>query len=247
MAETQQIIVEKSPLNAAARAAEVFKSIVSEAVSQRGVCYLALSGGTTPRATYSSLAEIAICDEAPWSQVEVFFGDEHDVPQDDVDSNYAMVQRTLLDHAPIDWQRVYPMRADAKDIAAASAEYENIIRRTLPDSPTGIPQFDLVMLGMGGDGHTASLFPNSAALEEAHKLVVACHVSVLGRNRMTMTYPLINAARNILFLVTGDDKANVVKRVFREEDQSLPAARVSATHGMVHVVLDTAAARLMKG
>ncbi|MBN1941875.1 MAG: 6-phosphogluconolactonase [Phycisphaerae bacterium] len=245
MSESKQIYRESSPEQAAVRATDIFKTIVRESVAQRQVCHLALSGGTTPRSMYHHLADHALGDNVPWSRVEVYFGDERDVPQDDVESNFGMAQRVLLDHAPIDWSRVHAMRADAEDIEAASREYEATLRHLVPAGPDGVPQLDLVMLGMGGDGHVASLFPHTDILGESHRLVAACHVPVLGRNRMTFTFPLINAARNILLLVTGDDKAEVVERVFKHSDQNLPAARVNPRHGTLHVVLDVGAARLV--
>lgn len=245
MIETKRIIVEKTPEQAAAKAADIFKSIVVETLEQRSACHVALSGGTTPRSMYHHLADHSLGDVVPWSKVEVYFGDERDVPQDDVDSNFGMAQRVLLDNTPIDWSRVHAMRADAEDIDAASREYEAAIRHFVPVGPNGIPQFDLIMLGMGGDGHVASLFPHTDVLEEPQRLIAACHVPVLGRKRMTFTFPLINSARNILLLVTGDDKAEVVERVFKHSDQDLPAARVCPQHGTLHVVLDAAAARLV--
>ncbi len=246
MIETKRIIVEKTPEYAAAKAADIFKSIVMETLGMRDVCHLALSGGTTPRSMYHYLANHALGDVVPWSRVEVYFGDERDVPQDDVDSNFGMAQKVLLDNTPIDWSRVHAMRADAEDIDAASREYEATIRHLVPVGPSGIPQFDLIMLGMGGDGHVASLFPHTQILEESHRLVAACHVPVLGRKRMTFTFPLINSSRNILLLVTGDDKAEVVERVFKFCDQSLPAARLLPQNGTLHIVLDEAAARLVR-
>ncbi|MBN1555302.1 MAG: 6-phosphogluconolactonase [Phycisphaerae bacterium] len=245
MIETKRMIVEPTPEQAAAKAADIFKSIVLETLRQRDVCHLALSGGTTPRSMYHHLANRALGDNVPWSKVEVYFGDERDVPQDDVESNFGMAQKVLLDNTPIDWSRVHAMRADAKDIDSAAREYEATIRHLVPAGPEGIPQFDLVMLGMGGDGHVASLFPHTEILAETQRLVAACHVPVLGRNRMTFSFPLINAARNILLLVTGDDKAEVIERVFKHGDRELPAARVDPRHGTMHVVLDTAAARLV--
>lgn len=245
MSDTKRIVREASPEQAAVRATEIFKSIVQEAVGQRGVCHVALSGGTTPRSMYHHLAEHALGDNVPWPRVEIYFGDERDVPHDDVESNFRMAQRALLDHAPVDWARVHPMRADAQDIHAAAREYEATIRHLVPAGPDGLPQFDLIMLGLGGDGHVASLFPHTEILNEPHRLVAACHVPVLGRNRMTFTFPLLNAAKNILLLVTGDDKAEIVERVFKHGDQSLPAARVYPRHGVLHVVLDAAAARLV--
>lgn len=245
MIESKRMIVEKTPELAAAKATDIFKSIVLETLEQRDVCHVALSGGTTPRSMYHHLADHVLSDVIPWSRVEVYFGDERDVPHDDVESNFGMAQRALLDHTPIDWSRVHAMRADAADIDAASREYEATLRHLVPPGPNGVPQFDLIMLGLGGDGHVASLFPHTEILEEPQRLVAACHVPVLGRNRMTFTFPLINAARNILLLVTGDDKAEVVERVFKHNDQNLPAARVFPRDGTIHVVLDEAAARLV--
>jgi 6-phosphogluconolactonase len=158
-----------------------------------------------------------------------------------------MVQRTLLDHVPIDLAKVHPMPADAEDIQAAAAHYEQAIRQTVPTDGGQIPRFDLILLGMGGDGHTASLFPNTEALKEHQRLVYAGFVPVLGRNRMTFTYPLINAARNVMFLVTGSDKAEAVLGVLGDSEEirrQLPAAAVQPTDGCLIVVLDAAAARL---
>ena len=245
MASSRNIVVEKTPQAAAIKAAEIFRGIVTEAVTQRDACDLAVSGGTTPHNTYAILAEQVITDGVPWPKVQVFFGDEHDVSHDDIDSNYHMVQRTLLDHTPINWKNVHPMQGDAENLELVASEYEQMVRKLVRAGEDGIPQFDLIMLGMGGDGHTASLFPNHPVLEESRRLVVSCHVPVLGRNRITFTYPLINSAQNILLLVTGDDKAEVVQRVFQDCDQTLPSARVSPKHGTFHIVLDMAAARLL--
>jgi 6-phosphogluconolactonase len=246
MAESRNIIVESSPAAAAARGVQLFKTIVSQAIARHGVCHVALAGGTTPHTMYRLLARQATVDDVPWSKVEVFVGDERDVPLDDVESNFRMIQRTLLDNAPVDWSRVHAMRADADDIDASAAEYEATIRHLLPPDAQGVPQFDLVMLGMGGDGHTASLFPDSEVLRETQKLVASVFVPVLGRKRMTMTFPLLNAARHVLMLVTGDDKAHVVQRIFGPDgpDTTLPAGRLQPK-GTLYLVLDTAAARLL--
>ena len=247
MPESRTIIVESTPQSAALRASEIFKTQVAQGVRQRGVAHVCLAGGTTPRSMYQLLAARATTDEAPWHQVEVFLGDERDVPQDHVDSNFRMIQRTLLDKAPIDWSRVHVMRADAEDIDHAAAEYEGTIRHLLPPDSDGIGQFDVMMLGMGGDGHTASLFPENPALNETRKLVVSVFVPVLGRKRITVTFPLINASRNVLMLITGDDKAEMVRRIFGPHgpDPTFPAGRIDPLHGTLHVVLDTAAARLL--
>ena len=226
------------------KAAELFKQAVCQAVADRRVCNVALAGGTTPHDLYQKLAaDVYDCD-VPWASVNVFFGDERDVPHDHVDSNYHMAQRSLLDNAPIPPEQVNPMPADAEDLDAAAVEYEQIVRRIVGGEPT--PQFDLILLGMGGDGHTASLFPRTDALSESHKLVVSQHVPVLGRNRMTFTYPLINAARHVMFLITGEDKADAVAAVLGDDKRArkeIPAAHVNPVDGKLTIVLDAAAAR----
>ena len=251
MAKTEhhaRVIVEGTAEQATAAAANLFKTIVCETVKQRGRVYIALAGGTTPHALYQKLASDATSGEVPWREVEVFFGDQRDVPQDHVESNYRMAQRALLDHVPIDPSRIHPMPADAEDIHTAAQQYEQTIRRAVPAEGAHVPRFDLILLGMGGDGHTASLFPNTDALKEHQRLIYAGFVPVLGRTRMTFTYTLINAARNVMFLVTGADKAEAVLGVLGDSEEirkQLPAAAVRPTDGALIMVLDAAAARLI--
>lgn len=226
--------------------ATIMKSVICEATEKRKDCYIALAGGTTPHGLYQRLAASGTGGEVPWTDCEVFFGDERDVPLDHVESNYFMAQRTLLDHLPIEPGRVHPMRGDASDLNAAAAEYEQVVRQIVPSGKSGIPQFDLILLGMGGDGHTASLFPTTAALNETGKLVTANFVPVLNRTRLTFTFPLINAARNILLLVTGDDKADAVVKLM-SDSKDIPASHVDPTDGLMMMVFDSAATRLVKG
>jgi len=241
-----EMVVEPSAERATWFVAEQVKHIICQAVEERGICHTALVGGTTPHGLYLILAGAAVSGEVPWHDVEVFFGDERDVPQDHVESNYRMAQRTLLDHVPIEPSRIHPMPADADDLAAASKDYEQAIRRTVPAGQGGSPAFDLILLGMGGDGHIASLFPGTEALGETQKLVTAYFVPVLGRKRMTFTYPLINAARHVILLVTGDDKAQAVRVLLGDPGaarSSLPAAGLCLDHGKLTLVLDAAAAK----
>ncbi len=245
-AETgRRIIVKQTDDEAARFAAETIKTVIRDAVDARGVCWLALAGGTTPRRLYGILARQATAGELSWGSVEVFFSDERDVPQDDVASNFGMIQRTLLDHVPIPVTRIHPMPADAADLAEGAAEYEELVRRSVDAGEGGIPRFDLILLGMGGDGHVASVFPDCEALTERKRLVTACFVPVLGRRRMTFTLPLINAARHVILLVTGDDKAESVAALLGDDEDArrdLPAAGVAPAGGTLWVVLDEAAA-----
>jgi len=243
-----KIIIEETPDQATQTAASLFKGIVCEAVADQKTCCLALSGGTTPHRLYEQLAQSALSEEIPWGQVEVFFGDERCVPQDHPESNYRMAQRALLDHVPIKLNQVHPMPADSQDIDAAAGDYERLIRKIVPAEQAGIPRFDLILLGMGADGHIASLFPDSQSLDEDRKLVVSHYVPVMDRRRMTFTFPLINSARNVLILITGSDKVEVVRDVLKHDEAKrrlLPAARVCPTNGVLIYVLDRAAGRLV--
>ena len=247
MAENMpEVIVESLASHAIAKAAQLVRTIVTEAVQQRKTCSIALAGGTTPHSLYKHLAGEAIRGEIPWSQTDVFFGDERDVAHDDVASNYNMAQRTLLDHLPIQPDRIHPMPADADDLDAAAEGYERLIRDRVPAGPGGIPRMDLILLGMGTDGHTASLFPGTGdALDESEKLVLSHFVPVLGRSRMTFTFPLINAARNVLLFVLGQDKAETVAAILssqRGTRREIPAGRIAPVDGRFIVLLDGDAA-----
>jgi 6-phosphogluconolactonase len=241
-----KVLIETNEADATATAAELVMSIICESVSRRGACHAALAGGTTPHALYQRLAATAASGEVPWGAVDIYFGDERDVPHDNVESNYHMAQQTLLDHVPISPDRVHAMSADVNDLPRSAAEYEQAIRRNVPADDGGLPSFDLILLGMGADGHTASLFPGTDYLDERKKLVVAGYVPVLGRHRMTFTFPLINAARNVVMLVTGSDKAEAVAALLSDEaarKAHIPAARVRPK-GVYMLVLDAPAARL---
>lgn len=242
----RQVMVEPTAERATGLVSKLVRDIISESVAAHGSCYLALSGGTTPHGLYLRLAADGVSGEVPWRNVVVFFGDERDVPQDHAESNYRMAQRTLLDHVPIEPSRVHPMPADAADLGAAAEAYERTIRQVVPAGQDGIPRFDLILLGMGVEGHTASLFPDTPALQERQKLVVGNYVPVLRRNRMTFTYPLINAARNVILMVTGPDKAATVARLLSGDEQTragLPASGVNPADGRLMIVLDAGAAR----
>lgn len=243
---SRQRVVEGTEDEANGFVADLLLSVACDATAQRGRCAIALAGGTTPHGLYRRLARGATSGEVDWSAVEIFFGDERDVPHDHLESNYGMVQRTLLDHLPVPPDNVHPMRGDATDLAAAAVEYERTIRDRVPAEDT-LPRMDFILLGMGADGHVASLFPDTDAIKERQKLVTACHVPRLGRNRLTVTFPLINAARNVAILVTGEDKAETVAALLSENSPQRgqsPAAQVNPTDGRLIMVFDSAAARL---
>ena len=221
-----------SPAALAAAAADRVVASARNAIRRRGRVVLALSGGSTPRLVYPLLASSPRIDLVDWSRVEFFWGDERGVPADDPDSNFGLARSLLLDDLPgVRLDAVHPMPADAADPEAAAARYEAELGRVLGVRPgsTRRPSFDLVWLGMGADGHTASLFPGASALNERRRWVIpatAPNSSVVA-SRMTVTLPLINAARAVLFVVAGADKAEAVRAV-RSGASKLPAARVRA-------------------
>ncbi len=246
---SRKVCIEPTPDTAVSLAATLFKTIVCDAVDKRGVCHIALAGGTTPQPLYQALAASGMGNEVPWNQADVFFSDERNVPLDHVESNYRLAQRIMLDHLPIEPNHIYPIRGDADDLDAAAREYEETIRRIV-HVEGDLPRFDLILLGMGGDGHAASLFPGTKALDETQRLVVANYVPVLDRMRLTFTYPLINAARNVMMLVLGDDKVEAIG-IYMSPDPAvrskIPAGRVNPTDGLLTLVTDSAAYRLASG
>lgn len=205
-------------------AGQRFVELASEAISQRQRFLTALSGGRTPKPLYELLATDAFVGRINWSRVEVLFTDERCVPPDHPDSNYKMAAAALLDRVPIPLTNVHRIRGELPPTDAA-ALYREELRRVLGESG----RFDLMLLGVGTDGHTASLFPGSEALEQADKNVVATYVEALQAWRITLTLPVINASRHVLFLVGGSEKAAALSRVLSGE--ALPAGHVKPEAG----------------
>src|SRR5436309_8889651 len=217
--------------------------LANEAIVSHGRFTIALSGGSTPKATYSLLGSEPYRSQIDWTRVEIFWSDERCVPPDDKESNYAMAQQVLLSKIPIPTNQIHRMPADAPDPDAASQAYTSEMQRTF--STDGIPNFDLIQLGMGPEAHTASLFPHQASLHEQQRLVIPVSVPKPPPLRLTFTPPLLNAAKHVLFLVTGSEKADAVKAVLEGPYQSeeYPAQIVRPATGEVTWMLDTAAAR----
>lgn len=221
-----------TPAALAEAAADRVVAAARNAIRRRGRCFLALSGGSTPRLVYPLLTSRPRVDAVDWSRVEFFWGDERAVPPAHPESNFGLARTLLLDHLPgIRPEAVYRMPADAPDLDAAAQQYEAELRRAFGERPGehDPPSFDLIWLGMGRDGHAASLFPGAIAVEERRRFVIPCTApseSAVAK-RMTFTLPLINAARTVLFVVAGADKAPAVRSV-RSGSRELPASRVRA-------------------
>jgi 6-phosphogluconolactonase len=228
----------------ASAAAQMFVETAAASVTAKGSFFVALSGGSTPRALFARLAQPPYHDQVNWSRAHIFWGDERCVPPTDAESNYRMARETLLFHVPVSSHQVYRMPGEAADPNAGAALYEMALRRAFALAPGQLPRFDLILLGLGPDGHTASLFPHTAALGVTNRLVVANRVGKLNATRLTLTYPALNAAALLVFLVAGADKADALAAVLQgpRQPEELPAQGVAPTNGAVLWLVDRAAA-----
>ncbi len=239
-----QIVVSENPTELAEAAAERFVDIVKERQSAAGTVRVALSGGSTPRALFNLLASDRFRSEIDWGQIDIFWGDERTVPPDDKDSNYRMARETLLSKVPIPDEHVHRIRCELEPDAAAS-DYELELTQVFGDvNPEGPPQFDLILLGIGTDGHTASCFPGTSALWVRDRLVVANPVPQQQTTRLTLSVPVLLAARNVLFLVAGEDKAPAVHLAIEGDwnPDETPSQFLRDASGTVIWMLDAAAA-----
>jgi 6-phosphogluconolactonase len=247
MPSTLQVtyIVEPDPAALAYHAAAHLTELIEEAVAARGRARIAVSGGTTPKATFGLLADPKkpFASRMPWDRLELFFVDERTVPPDHPDSNYRMTREALLDKVGIRPEQVHRIHGELEpEVAAAQYEYE--LRRTFRLEGAEAPRFDVVTLGMGDDGHTASLFPHTAALHEMGRLVVANQVPQKDTWRVTLTWPVINHAREVFFLIEGQTKAARLKQVFLgpKDVETLPSQLIWPASGILTLILDKAAA-----
>ena len=212
MSSSAEIRILTTPQELFEAAAEEVVRAAKEAVTQRGRFTIALSGGSTPKNLFNLLATNART-VLPWDRMFFFWGDERHVPPTDPDSNYRMAEETMLSKIPVAAGNVFRIAAENPDAAAAAEAYEQTLRKFFQLGPGQVPIFDLILLGMGPDGHTASLFPGSAGLQEKSRLVIANWVDKLKTSRLTLTLPVLNAARCVAFLVSGTDKAPALHAV----------------------------------
>lgn len=259
------VVVLPDPAAVAEEAAQRFVACAAQAVRAQGRFTVALAGGSTPVALYALLSQPSYREQIAWERTLIFFGDERYVPPDHPWSNYRMAREALLDHIPVPAENVYRIAGELPPETAA-AGYATSLRRVFDLRGAARPRFDLILLGMGEDGHTASLFPGMPALQERRRLVVATSVPEYVTPpvaRITLTLPVLNAAHQVMFLVTGAGKAEKVRATLedrliasahegrlREGSRDLarltfPAGRVQPTHGTLTWLLDRAAAGLL--
>jgi 6-phosphogluconolactonase len=238
-----QIRTLTTPQELFAAAAEEVVRAANDAVAQRGRFTFVLSGGSTPKSLFNLLATNAK-SALPWDRMFFFWGDERHVPPTDPESNYCMANEAMLSKIPVAAGNVFRIAAENPDAAAAAEAYEQNLCKFFAIAPGEIPRFDLILLGLGPDGHTASLFPGTAALHEKSRLVVANWVEKLHTSRITLTLPVLNAARCLAFLVSGTDKAPALHEVLEGNappDQH-PAKLVQPVDGKLIWFIDRAAA-----
>jgi 6-phosphogluconolactonase len=232
----------------ARRAALEFIQAAAEAVKQRSVFNVALAGGSTPKALYGLLAtDAALRGQVPWDKMHLFFGDERHVGPDQPDSNFRMVTESLLSKAPLQAAQVSRIKGEYPDTEQAALEYEKVLREYFKLKDQEYPRFDLVLVGMGNEGHTLSLFPGTKALHADGRVVVRNWVGKLYTERITLTAPAANNAARILFMVTGADKSMALKAVLEgpyEPDQ-LPAQLLQPKYGKLLWLVDTAAGSML--
>lgn len=221
-------------------AADIFVVSAKDAISKRGAFTVALTGGNSPALLYALLADSPYREEIQWDKVFVYWGDERWVPLDDEKSNARMAYQTLLNHVPIPPDHIYPMWEAAESPQLYASKYEQIL-----DLHVQSERFDLILLGMGEDGHTASLFPGTSILQEKAKRVAAYYLAEQEMYRITLTAPLINKARAIVFMLYGSNKADALHEVL-EGDRNIekyPAQLIQPVDGEVHWLVDEAAAK----
>jgi len=225
-----------------AAADEVIRTAIG-AVAERGRFTIALSGGSTPKSMYALIAANA-STSLPWDRMFFFWGDERHVPPENPESNYRMAKETLLSKVAIPPANVFRIPSETPDAAAAAEAYEQTLRNFFALAPGEFPRFDLILLGLGPDGHTASLFPETAALQERTRLVVANWVEKMKTSRITLTLPVLNAARCAAFLVSGTDKAAVLHEVLEGSApaEKYPSKLVRPSEGKLIWFVDRAAA-----
>lgn len=239
MDQRLQLFPTRSELNRAV--AEAIVRSAQRAVAAHGAFHVALAGGNTPRDVYACLTQAPLCDEMPWDKMHVYFGDERTVSPDDEQSNYRMAHAALLSKVPLPASQIHRMQGEDKDPANAAACYERVLRACAPH-PGDWPCLDLILLGVGTDGHIASLFPDSSAVQEQTRAVVATYVTKLNTWRITVTFPVINHAKQVFIVAVGAEKSAIVRAALATHgDARYPVQQIRAAKH-VEWFLDAAAA-----
>ena len=240
MSPTPEIRIFKTSSELFVTAVADFAKLAADAVQKRGRFCVALSGGSTPKGMFTLLANSST--PIPWESIYFFWGDERHVPPTDPESNYRMAYEAMLSKVQVPPRNIFRIPSEEKDPQLVAKEYEQTLIKFFALNTGGFPRFDLVLLGLGPDGHTASLFPDSTALKETHRLVVANWVEKFKTNRITMTLPVLNNAAVVEFLVSGKEKAGIVHQVLDGDGNQFPSQMIRPQDGRLVWLLDQAAA-----
>jgi 6-phosphogluconolactonase len=242
----RKIIIKDDPVLLAKEAAEIFVVSAKRSVDKRGRFAVAISGGSTPRRMHKMLAREPYIQNIPWGKTHIFWVDERCVPQDSHESNYGRAKRDFINEVPISQKQIHRITCESSPQMSAK-EYQKILSDFFSFEGTRVPRFDLIYLGMGADGHIASLFLGQNTLYEKEKLVVAVKGGDPNVNRISMTLPLLNQARHIVFLITGQEKARTVQTVLEDRSIRLPVQRIRPLNGQLTWLMDRGAAALLSG
>ena len=242
-----QLIIETDSASLCQRAATDLLALVKASVDQGRPFHITLAGGTTPKALYALMAGSPFSEEMPWEHIRFFFGDERTVPKDHPDSNFHMAMETLLSKVPVSEGQIHRIHGELDNADEAGVLYDEELGQYLPRDDQGVSQFDLVLLGLGPDGHVASLFPGTQILENCHSRAAAVWVEKFNTWRISITFPMINHARNVWMFVSGEAKADIVHQVIKDraEQARYPVERIRP-EGQQVWYLDAAAASRLK-
>ena len=242
----KRIIIEPNAVGLARRGAGIFSQVANKSFEKRGRFVVAISGGSTPRDMHRMLGEEPFRSNIPWENTDILWVDERCVPENDPVSNYGAAKKDFLDRVPIPKVQVHPMPGEGSPENGA-LNYQRELLKLFQAGGGELPVFDLIFLGLGTDGHTASLFPGQSSLKEKERLVVSVKGGNPNVSRLTMTYPVLNSGRQIVFMVSGKEKAGVVKTVFEGKQGGLPAQGIQPTKGKVTLLIDPGSASLLSG
>ena len=231
----------------AQKAAAIYVNAAQQAVRERGAFRVAMAGGSTPKSLHALLTAEPFRSQLPWDKMQIFFGDERHVPPDHPDSNFRMVSETFISKSPIKPEQVFRIKAELQDTEKAAQDYEQILRTQFTPKPGELPRFDLMLLGMGNEGHTLSLFPGTTALRDNGRLVVRTWVGKLYTERITCTAPVANNSAAVIFMIAGVDKAPALKAVLEgpREPEQLPSQLIKPANGKLFFLVDSAAGGML--
>jgi len=239
-----QVIINDNPLELSDAGATLFAESAGHAIERKGFFTVALSGGSTPRGMHRRMAEEPFRSNTSWDQTHIFWVDERCVPVEDPASNYGAACKDFIDQVPIIKTNLHPMPVNMAPYEGAM-HYQREITGFFETASNEIPVFDLILLGIGTDGHTASLFPGTSALQEQKQLILAVKGGMPNVDRLTMTYPILNHAREVVFLVAGIGKAGIIQAILEKKQRDLPVLGIQPLSGKLTWLLDREAANLL--